>query len=222
VDKDIIAPLEATDAVFEHFDVDRDWPGLQLGMGGEAFETEESMASLFRTLLIALIGVYFLLVLLFNSLTQPFLVMAAIPFGYTGVIVAFGLHGEPLGFMAVMGIIGLSGVVVNDSLVLVNHLNDLKQQRKDKTLREIVAEGTANRLRAIILTTLTTVAALLPLAYGIGGTAVFMAPMALAIGWGLVFATPLTLVLVPCFYMIRQDLGGFLKKLFGISRKESK
>jgi multidrug efflux pump subunit AcrB len=220
VDKDIIAPLEATDAVFELFDVDRDWSGLQLGLGGEAFETEESMASLFRTLLIALIGVYFLLVLLFNSLTQPFLVMAAIPFGYTGVIVAFGFHGEPLGFMAVMGIIGLSGVVVNDSLVLVNHLNDLKQQRKDKTLREIVAEGTANRLRAIILTTLTTVAALLPLAYGIGGTAVFMAPMALAIGWGLVFATPLTLVLVPCFYMIRQDLGSFLKKLFGVSRKE--
>jgi len=222
VDKNVIAPLEVTNAVFEYFNVDKDWPGIQLGLGGEPLETEESMAGLFRTLIIALIGVYFLLVLLFNSLTQPFLVMAAIPFGYSGVIVAFGLHGEPFGFMAIMGIIGLSGVVVNDSLVLVNHLNDLKRQRQGKTLREIVAEGTANRLRAIILTTLTTVAALLPLAYGLGGTAVFMAPMALAIGWGLVFATPLTLVLVPCFYMIRDDLGKVLKRTLGIFRRGEK
>jgi multidrug efflux pump subunit AcrB len=212
VNRDVITPLEVTDAVFARFDLDKDWSGLQFGVGGEAFETQESMAGLFRTLIIAVIAVYFLLVLLFNSLTQPFLVMAAIPFGITGVIISFGLHGEPFSFVAIMGIIGLCGVVVNDSLVLVNHINDLRRQKPTEGIREIVAEGTADRLRAIILTTLTTVAALLPLAYGLGGTAIFMAPMALALGWGLVLATPLTLILVPCLYMVGQDMGRFFRK----------
>ncbi len=206
VDTDMITPLEATDAVFDHFNVDRDWQGLQLGLGGEAFETEESMAGLFRTLIIAIIAIYFLLVILFNSFGQPFLVMIAIPFGIIGVIIAFGFHGEPFSFMAIMGIIGLSGIVVNDSLVLVNHINDLKQKRPDEHILRLVAEGTADRLRAIILTTLTTVVALLPLAYGIGGTAVFMAPMALSLGWGLLLATPLTLILVPCLYAVGNDI----------------
>ena len=179
---------------------------------GNFFETEKSMAGLFRTVIIALLGVFFLLILLFNSLTQPFLVMTAIPFGITGVIIAFALHGEPFSFMAIMGIIGLSGVVVNDSLVLVSHINDLKIQRRSASIAELVAEGTADRLRAIIMTTLTTVAALLPLAYGIGGNALFMAPMALALGWGLFFATPLTLVLLPCLYMIGQDMHVIFKR----------
>ncbi|UCD38152.1 MAG: efflux RND transporter permease subunit [Fidelibacterota bacterium] len=212
VDQEVVTPLEVTRALFDHFNVDRDWPGMQLITGGEIIETQESMAGLFRTLLIAVIGVFFLLILLFNSLTQPILVMMAIPFGITGVIIAFALHGEPFSFVAMMGIIGLSGVVVNDSLVLVNHVNDLKREKRDANIREIIAEGTADRLRAIIITTLTTVAALLPLAYGIGGTALFMAPMALALGWGLVFATPLTLVLVPCLYMIGQDIHGVFKR----------
>ena len=82
----------------------------------------------------------------------------------------------------------------------------------EKNLKRIVAEGTADRLRAIVMTTLTTVVALLPLAYGIGGTAIFMAPMALALGWGLLFATPLTLVLVPCLYIISHDLGKLFKR----------
>lgn len=212
VDVDVITPLEVTEAVFRHFDVDREWAGMQLGIGGEAFETEESVASLFRTFIIAVIAIYFLLVILFNSFSQPFLVMVAIPFGITGVIVAFALHGEPFSFMAIMGIIGLSGVVVNDSLVMVSHINDLKKQRHNEDIKEIVARGTADRLRAVILTTITTVAALLPLAYGIGGTAVFMAPMALSLGWGLLFATPLTLVLVPCLYVIGQDVGGLFRR----------
>jgi multidrug efflux pump subunit AcrB len=185
---------------------------MRFVLGGEVMETEESMVSLFRTLIIAVVAIYFLLVILFNSFTQPLLVMAAIPFGVIGVIVAFAFHGEPLSFMAMMGIIGLSGVVVNDSLVLVSHLNQLRRQRVNGSLFRLVAEGTADRLRAIVMTTLTTVAALLPLAYGFGGTDPWMVPMALALGWGLVFATPLTLVLVPCLYVIRLDIGRMFKK----------
>jgi len=212
LDQDVATSLEVINAVLEQINLDKDWSGMQLSKGGEAFETEESMAGLFQTLIIAVVGIYFLLVLLFNSLSQPFLVMMAIPFGITGVIAAFGFHGEPLSFMAMMGIIGLSGVVVNDSLVLVNHINDLKAEKRDASILEIVAEGTADRLRAIVLTTISTVVALLPLAYGIGGTATFMAPMALSLGWGLVFATPLTLVLVPCFYVVGQDIHKIFRR----------
>ena len=212
VNLDIITPNEVSEVFFEHFDMDRDWPGMQLTAGGEVLETAESMKGLFRTLIIAILGVFFLLVILFNSLTQPFIVIAAIPFGITGVIIAFGFHGEPFSFTAIMGIIGLSGVVVNDSLVLVNHINDLKSEKKNKDIVAIISEGTANRLRPIVITTLTTVVALLPLAYGIGGTALFMSPMALALGWGLIFATPLTLVLVPCLYMVGNDISKLLKR----------
>jgi len=105
-----------------------------------------------------------------------------------------------------MGIIGLAGVVVNDSLVLVDHLNQKRKKNPEMPLVELVAEGTTDRLRAIIITTLTTVAGLLPLAYGIGGVDMFMVPMALAMGYGLLFATFLTLILVPCIYAVGDDL----------------
>jgi len=210
--QDVVLPGEVTEAVFANFDLDTDWPGLQLGLGGEVVETDESMAGLFRTMVIALIAIYFLLVLLFNSFTQPFLVMAAIPFGIIGVIVAFGFHAEPFSFVAIMGIVGLSGVVVNDSLVLVSHLNKLKKKGGYDNMKRLVSEGTADRLRPIIMTTLTTVAALLPLAYGLGGTALFMSPMALALGWGLIFATPLTLILLPCMYVIGNDIDRIFKR----------
>ena len=170
------------------------------------------MGGLMRTLLIAMVGIYFLLVLLFNSLTQPFLVMVAIPFGISGVIIAFALHGQPMSFTAMMGVIGLSGVVVNDSLVLVSHINSLIREKKETGIIAIVAEGTADRLRAVVMTTLTTVVGLLPLAYGFGGTDAFMAPMALALGFGLLFATPLTLVLVPCLFVIGDDMHGIFKR----------
>jgi len=202
-----ITSLEATEAVLNHFDLNPDWPGMRIISGGEAQETEESMSGLFRTFVIAIVGIYFLLVLLFNSFTQPFLVMAAIPFGIIGVIIAFALHGEPLGFIGMLGVVGLAGVVVNDSLVLVDHVNQLRRERPDESVFELIVEGATDRLRPVLLTTLTTLAGLLPLAYGIGGSDPYMAPMALALAYGLLFATPLTLILVPCLYMISKDIG---------------
>ena len=185
---------------------------MRIWVGGEAEESQESIRSLFAAMFIAFIGIYFLLILLFNSFTQPFLVMIAVPFGIVGVIIALALHGEPLSFIAMIGTIGLAGVVVNDSLVLVSYLNELRKERPDQNIREVVALGTASRLRAIVLTTLTTVAGLLPLAYGIGGTDLFLSPMALALGYGLLFATPLTLVLIPCLYVIGYDIRRILKR----------
>ena len=112
-----------------------------------------------------------------------------------------------------LGVVGLSGVVVNDSLVLVDHINQLRKQRPDEGVFEIIVEGASDRLRPVILTTLTTMAGLLPLAYGIGGTDLYMAPIALALGWGLLFATFLTLILVPCFYMMFNDVGRLMNRI---------
>ena len=177
----------------------------------EAEEQAESMKSLLMAMAMAGAGIYFVLVLLFNSLTQPILVMFSIPFGLIGIIGAFALHGQPLGFLATMGIIGMMGVVVNDSLILVNFINVRRQEAPESKFLRIVAEGTAGRLRPIILTSITTVAGLLPTAYGLGGDDPFVAVMALALGYGILFATPLTLLLLPCLYMIQHDFGNLLR-----------
>jgi multidrug efflux pump subunit AcrB len=213
VDTDVTTSLVVNEMVVEHFgDFEERYPELRLHVGGEAEESQESITNILTTFAIAVIGIYFLLILLFNSFTQPLLVLIAIPFGFVGVIIALALHNEPLSFLALIGSVGLVGVVVNDSLVLVNHLNELRKEFPDMDRRKLVAMGGSNRLRAIVLTTLTTVVGLLPLAYGLGGTSLYMSPMALTLGYGLLFATPVTLMLVPSLYMIFWDLEKVFKR----------
>jgi len=212
IDKEVTTSIKATQAVLDHFDIAKDYPNTQIVVGGETEETQKSMADLAIISLIAVVGVYFLLVLLFDSIWQPLMVIVALPFAITSVIIAFALHNEPLGFLAMTGLIGLAGVVVNDSLVLVNHTNELLRNSSGTPVREIVAQAAANRLRAIVLTTLTTVAGLLPLAYGLGGSDPYMSPMALALGYGLFFATPLSLILIPCLYLISQDFKNLFSR----------
>ncbi len=211
-----LTPLQATNAVITHFDLSADWPGMRFVIGGEAEETQESMVSLAMAMAMAAVGIYLVLVLLFNSLTQPALVMFAIPFGLIGIIGAFALHGEPLGFMAMLGVIGMMGVVVNDSLILVNHINVHRRAEPEKRILQIVAEATTARLRPILLTSITTVAALLPTVYGFGGYNFFIAPMAMALGYGILFATPLTLFLLPSLYMAQHDIGKLIKRIPGL------
>ncbi|MCA9395113.1 MAG: efflux RND transporter permease subunit [Candidatus Omnitrophica bacterium] len=207
VDKDRIAPAEVMAMINQKFNIDRDWPGMRLIAGGELHETSKSITDLNRTFIVAVLAIYCLLILLFRSVLQPLIVLLAIPFGLVGVVWALLLHGQPLSFMGMLGIIGLSGVVVNDSLVLVNHINNLRRDQPGKPVREIVLQGAADRLRAIIMTTLTTVVGMLPLAYGLGGADPFVAPMALTLGFGLLLATPLTLIVIPCLYLIGAAVG---------------
>jgi multidrug efflux pump subunit AcrB len=131
-----------------------------------------------------------------------------------GVVWAFFLHGEPLSFFVLMGALALVGVVVNDSLVMISHLNYLKsKQGKDSVSIHWIAEGSKDRLRAVVLTTLTTLAGVLPLAYGIGGNDAFLQPMVLALGYGLLFGTMVTLVLLPCLYSLNYDCINWLTGL---------
>jgi multidrug efflux pump subunit AcrB len=213
VDQDVITSLEATARVLERFGSPAERPGVRLVVGGEAEESRTAIMNIVTGFILAAVGIYFLLVLLFNSFTQPFIVLFAVPFGIVGVIIAFLLHGEQPSFLGMMGVIGMSGVVVNDSLVLVSHLNDLRMKKDGTGLLDIIAEGTADRLRAIVLTSITTVAGLLPLTYGFGGSDIYMSPLALAMGYGILFATPLTLVLVPCLYAIGGDLSRIFRRV---------
>ncbi len=213
IDKSKTSPLSVAASLREKFAELEAYPGVRLIVGGEAEETAKAQIDLSITFGIAILGIYALLILLFNSLQQPILVLLTIPFGMVGVIITFLLHGEQLGFLAVTGMIGMSGVVVNDALVLVNHINELRNKQVKPVLFDVVIEATGDRLRAILITTISTVVGLLPLAYGIGGEDPNMAPMALALGYGLLFATPLTLVLVPCLYLVGDDIRRFLSKL---------
>jgi len=205
--QDKVTAKDATLSAIRSFDLDRDFPGMRLVVGGETEETMESMQGLMIAFIFGIVGIYFLLVLLFDSFFQPIFVLLAVPFGLIGVIVAFALHSTPLSFLAMIGTVGLIGVVVNDSLVLVDRLNSMRRKDPDMSPLDLVINGTCRRFRPIVLTTLTTAAGLLPLAYGLGGADVYMGPMALALGYGILFATPLTLVLVPCLYLISLDIG---------------
>ena len=206
-------PLLVTQAVFDRIDLDQNWPGLRIVAGGETEETQKSMGSLAVAFAVAAVGIYLVLLLLFNSMTQPIVVMFAVPFGLIGVIFAFAIHGQSLGFLAMLGVIGLTGIVVNDSLILVNLANRLRDEQRGTPRSDIIVTAAKHRLRPILLTSVTTVAGLLPMAYGIGGSDPFSAPMALAMGYGILFATPLTLILLPCLLLIQRDIGALTGKV---------
>ncbi|MCK4436435.1 efflux RND transporter permease subunit [bacterium] len=211
VDTEKITSLKLNQMVAKHFkDIESRYPGYTVRYGGEQEETQESMRSLLRAFVLAFFLIFMILATNFNSLHQPLVVMLAIPFGLIGVIIAFLLHGEPLSFMAFLGVVGLSGVVVNDSIVLVDFINKLRKKGVDR--RHSIIEAGQLRLRPVTLTTLTTVLGLTPVAYGIGGGDPFLQPAALAICWGLVFATALTLIVIPCIYAVIDDLAIFLSR----------
>ena len=200
-----------------------DYPQVSIVTAGGAQESIESLQDFLRAFVVAIIGIFLLLAILFNSYSQPMLVIAAVPFSLIGVIWAFYFHGEPLSFFALTGSLALMGVIVNDSLVMVSHLNyirDKSAQLEDKTVW--IARGSRDRLRAVVLTTLTTMAGVLPLAYGIGGTDVFLQPMVLALGYGLIFGTFLTLILLPCMYLMNYDFINMLGRIGArFSRKKA-
>ena len=191
-----------------------DFPQVSIITSGGAQESIESLQDFLRAFVVAILGIFLLLAILFNSYSQPMLVLAAVPFSLIGVVWAFYFHGEPLSFFALTGSLALMGVIVNDSLVMVSHLNYIKEKSaalEDKIVW--IARGSRDRLRAVVLTTLTTMAGVLPLAYGIGGTDVFLQPMVLALGYGLIFGTFLTLILLPCMYLMNYDFINMLGRI---------
>ncbi|MCB1304503.1 MAG: efflux RND transporter permease subunit [Leptospiraceae bacterium] len=198
-----------------------DYTGYSMEMGGENEDTKESMQSLAKAFGIAVVIIFMILASLFRSVLQPLVVLTAVPFSLIGVILAFALHGEPFSFLAMMGIIGLSGVVVNDSIVLVDFANTIHRENPDLDLEKVAMEAGTMRLRAVFLTTITTVLGLLPTAYGIGGEDPFIVPMALSFAWGLTFSTGLTLIVVPVLYTIITRWSLKLRRVFHVPDREA-
>ena len=193
--------------------ISQKYQGTEIIFGGESKETQKSIGDLKIAFILALVLIYFILIMLFKSLSQPFLILITIPFGLIGALLAFSIHGIPLSFMGVVGIIGLSGIVLNDSVVMVDFINSIVADKKNEDsykISSLIIGGAKERLRPVLLTTLTTVAGLMPTVYGIGGDAKSLVPLVMAICYGLLFATFLTLLFLPSVYMINYDI----KKLF--------
>ncbi|MFZ8933026.1 MAG: efflux RND transporter permease subunit [Bacteriovoracaceae bacterium] len=176
-------------------------PGMRMYFGGEEKATQESLQSFVVAFSFALVCIYFVLILLFQSWVQPFIILAAVPFGLGGVFIVFFLHNIPVGFLALIGCLGLLGIIVNDCLVMVTHLNDLAS--KEALTHELIVRGAKDRMRAVLLTTFTTVVGMVPTIYGFGGSEPFIVPIVLAIAGGLIFATTITLFYVPVLYSLR-------------------
>ena len=218
VDSEIITSVEANALVAAQFDdISERYPGNHMAFGGEAQETAESMQSLFRAFIVALLIMYTILGAIFKSFTQPFVVLFAIPFSLIGVVAGFFFLDEPLTFMALFGVIALGGIVVNDSLLLVHFINETRARGIDRVYA--VAISAKRRFRPVMLTTLSTVAGVFPLTLVDNEAAAWMAPMALAIVCGLSFSTIMILLLVPALYMINDDMRRGLRRLAGGSKR---
>jgi len=189
----------------------RDFPGLSYSFQGRQARLAESTSGLNYGFIGALLCIYFLLAIPFRSYVQPMVVMLAIPFGLVGATLGHILLGYNLSLMSMMGIVALSGVVVNDSLVLIDFANRLRDQGTSP--REAIVAAGVRRFRPILLTTLTTFGGLAPMIFETSRQARFLIPMALSLGFGILFATVITLLLVPCFYLLIEDLRRHLPQL---------
>lgn len=177
---------------------------------GDRAETKSRLWAM-KVALVCVLLVLLTLALVLGSLTLPLILGLPIPFGLTGVIWALYLHDMPMGIMSLIGLVGTVGVSVNDSLIMVDTI--MKKKKQGLMTRDHIIEGASSRLRAIILTTSTTLAGVFPMAYGIGGESGFTQPLAFSLGWGLFFATFLTLFILPACLEIRRDFQRWVQKM---------
>ena len=186
------------------------YPNVHYSMDGEAKEQRESFGSLQWGLMFVMFIIYSLLAIPFKSYWQPIIVMAVIPFGAIGAIGGHWLMGMDLTLISLLGMLALTGIVVNDSLVLVDFINKRRAQTGD--LLESVSLAAVSRFRPVILTSLTTFLGLMPLLFEQSTQAQFLIPMAVSLGFGILFATLITLLLVPINYLVIEDLKCFWRQ----------
>ncbi|MGE3670448.1 MAG: efflux RND transporter permease subunit, partial [Polyangiaceae bacterium] len=180
------------------------YPGLRVESAGQQRNQEETTSALGRNLLLSLFAIYVLLAIPFRSYFQPFIVMSVIPFGFVGAVLGHLLMGYELSISSMFGLIALSGVVVNDSLVLVHATNEYRAD--GMTALQAMIEAGVRRFRPILLTSVTTAGGLLPMITETDRQARFLIPMAISLGFGILVATVIVLVLVPALYLILEDI----------------
>ncbi|MCP1364399.1 efflux RND transporter permease subunit, partial [Halomonas sp. BBD48] len=185
-------------------DLRQRYPGLEIGAGGRQEETADNLAALKTAMWLTLAALYALLAIPFRSYLQPLLVMSAIPFGIIGAVIGHMLMGFGLSVISLLGMLALSGVVINDALVLIDYAN--RRRREGMGPREAIVAAATRRLRPIMMTTLTTFLGLAPMIFETSRQARFIIPMAVSLGFGILFATLILLILVPCLYLMLENL----------------
>jgi len=199
------------------------YPQVSFSLEGEAREQRDSMSTLKYGTIAVLFGIYALLAIPFKSYSQPFVVMIVIPFGLIGALLGHWIMGMSLSIFSMMGMLALSGVVVNDSLVLVDYINN--QRKRGMDILEAVRTAGPARFRPVLLTSITTFVGLAPLLFDKSTQAQFLIPMAVSLGFGILFATGITLLLVPCVYLIGNDIGVTIRRwwkwLYGMPQASS-
>lgn len=215
-DPNIISPAEASAIVSNKLlpEIFKKYPTVSSRESTISQDQKDLEAQMKKYFLMAMLGVFILLAIPLKSYLQPLLIMSVIPFGIVGAVWGHLLLGFPISMMSLFGIIALSGVVVNDSLVMVDFVN--RSRAEGYTHRDAVIAAGGQRFRAIMLTTVTTFAGVLPMILETSVQAQSMIPMAVSLGFGIVFATTITLILIPCLYMILEDI----KRLFVKSESE--
>jgi multidrug efflux pump subunit AcrB len=211
VDDKVTTALEVTERVGRAFaDIGDDLPGYELMFLGEKKEAAESFDGMRDALLIAVALIFFILAALFRSMLDPLVVMFAIPFGSIGVVFGHVLFGYNLQFLSAIGFLALTGIVVNDSLILVNFAKRMRHEGMGRI--DAMVEAGRVRVRPILLTSITTFLGISPLIFFATGQTAFLSPMAVSLGFGLMFATGIILVTIPCFYLIADDLRVWTRK----------
>jgi multidrug efflux pump subunit AcrB len=221
VDTKVITSVQANQIVKTSFaKYGPNHPDVTMVFGGEQESTNESLTSLANAMMLALIGIYAIMVYIFRSYLAPGLIMTTIPLGLLGMSVSFWLHGRPVGFLSMIGVIGLAGIIVNNGIILIDFINQMKKEGKIP-LREILIKAPTIRLKPVMATSLTTMGGLFPTAYGMGGADAMLVPMTLAMAWGLTTGTILTLIWIPAGYGIIEDFMKLMNKIPFIARRSA-
>ena len=182
-----------------------EFPGVRLELGGASQEQAELQTRMFYTALLALFGIYALMAIPLKSYLQPLIIMGVIPFGMIGAMIGHLIVGIDFSALSLCGIVALAGVVVNDSIIMVDFVN--KSVEDGEAIAKAAIKAGTERFRAITLTSLTTFFGLLPILLETSFSAQMVIPMAVSLGFGILFATVITLILIPCLYIILDDLN---------------
>ena len=211
VDSDKTTAVEVNQALIEAFaGIETMFPGYRLDFRGEFDQIQESFADLVQLFVIGVFLIYVILATQFKSFLQPVIILLAVPFGIIGAMIGLLAVGATLSMIAMFGIVALAGIVVNDSIVLIDFIN--RYRRNGSNRWRAILRGAGVRLRPILLTTITTVCGLIPMAVGLGGKSPIWMPLASTIIFGLTFATLLTLFVMPALYAITTDINALFAK----------
>jgi len=194
--------------------------GYTINISGENEQMLESFSSLYLALVLAVVLVYMVMASLFESFIYPFIIMFSMPTTFVGVILSLVITGRTLNVSSLIGIIMLAGIVVNNGIVLVDYINRLREEGKSR--EEAILQAGPTRLRPILMTTLTTVLGMLPLAFSFGEGSEMRTPMSTVVIGGLLVSTIFTLVFVPVMYTLMDDFSNFVRRKLGLKIKEYK